>query len=75
MAAYNQLALPSENNPVQYFSAPADNLFNNIMMKYMMPMPSASTATGTKNINYKSDRSYEHHKDLINPKTNTLIKG
>ncbi|MDF2940574.1 MAG: cyoA [Gammaproteobacteria bacterium] len=75
MSAYNQLAQPSENNPVQYFSAPADGLFNNIMMKYMMPMPSASASTGTKNIDYKSDRSYEHHKDLINPKTNNLIKG
>lgn len=39
MTAYKQLATPSENNPVTYYSGVDSNLFNQIMMKYMMPMP------------------------------------
>lgn len=34
---YSKLALESENNPVAYYSANADNLYDNIIMKYMMP--------------------------------------
>ncbi len=37
VAAYNQLTLPTEKDPVQYFSGVPDHLFNNVMMKYMMP--------------------------------------
>lgn len=37
--AYNQLVLPSENNPVQYFAVKDDSIFNNVVMKGMMPMP------------------------------------
>jgi len=33
--AYKQLAEPSENNPVTYFSKVDDGLFHNIVMKYM----------------------------------------
>ena len=33
--AYKQLAEPSENNPVSYFSKVDDGLFHNIVMKYM----------------------------------------
>lgn len=36
---YDQLARQSENNPVAIYSDPADDLFYNIIMKYMMPMP------------------------------------
>jgi len=39
MAAYNQLILPSENNPVEYFSSAEDGLFNAVIVKYMGPMP------------------------------------
>jgi cytochrome o ubiquinol oxidase subunit 2 len=35
--AYNQLAAPSEDETVQYFSSVDNNLFNNIIMKFMMP--------------------------------------
>lgn len=35
--AFNQLTVPSENNPVEYFSSPAEGLFNKLMMKYMGP--------------------------------------
>lgn len=44
MDVYNQLALPSENNKVEYFSLAEPDLFNNVMMKYMMPMPNANMA-------------------------------
>lgn len=37
MARYNNLAKPSINDPVKYFSLAADNLFNNIIMKFMGP--------------------------------------
>jgi cytochrome o ubiquinol oxidase subunit II len=39
VAAYNQLILPSENNPVEYFSEPAKGLFENSILKWMGPMP------------------------------------
>lgn len=71
--AYNQLVPPSQDNQVQYFSSVADNLFNNVIMKFMMPMPAMQS--GQKTPNYESDRDYQHHKDLISPTTNTLIKG
>lgn len=38
MTMYNQIAQPSENAPVQYFSYATKNLFNNVIMKFMMPM-------------------------------------
>lgn len=34
---YSKLAQESENNPVAYYSSTADNLFDDIIMKYMMP--------------------------------------
>lgn len=37
--AYNQLVLPSEKNPVEYFSSANKDLFSTVMMKFMMPMP------------------------------------
>ncbi len=36
-AAYTQLALPSEDHTVQLYSNVDDNLFNNIIMKYIGP--------------------------------------
>lgn len=41
-AAYNQLVLPSENNPVQYFAVKDGTLFNDVVMKDMMPMPASN---------------------------------
>jgi len=38
MDAYNQLVPPTKDDSVKYYSYAADNLFNNIMMKFMMPM-------------------------------------
>lgn len=35
---YDQLAKPSENDPVQYFSFAQKDIYNGIIMKYMMPM-------------------------------------
>lgn len=34
---YSKLALDSENNPVAYYSSTADNLYDAVIMKYMMP--------------------------------------
>ena len=41
MLAYNKLAAPSENSPVQYFSSTNKNIFETVVMKEMMPMPMA----------------------------------
>ena len=38
MDAYNKLAQPTENTPVAYYTEPAKDLFNDVIMKYMMPM-------------------------------------
>jgi|SRR5581483_4804243 len=36
-AAYQQLAKPSQDNPVQYYSPVAPNLYNGVVMNYMAP--------------------------------------
>ncbi|HEY1835251.1 MAG TPA: ubiquinol oxidase subunit II [Candidatus Saccharimonadales bacterium] len=41
-AAYNKLAKSSKNNPVAYYSSVANNLYDTIVMKYMMPSSSSS---------------------------------
>ncbi len=51
LKTYKKLAKPSENNSVAYFSAPAKNLFNKIMMKYMGPdMPKMNNGEGKMNM-------------------------
>lgn len=35
--AYHKLAKPSESNPVAYYSSVPNGIFNDIIMKYMMP--------------------------------------
>jgi len=35
---YNKLVKPSQNDPVSYFASVEPNLFNTVMMSYMMPM-------------------------------------
>lgn len=37
--SYHQLALPSENNPQAFYSPVSKDLFNNVIMSFMMPMP------------------------------------
>ncbi len=50
--AYNQLALPTQNNSAAYFGSVDQNLYNTIMMKYMMPPQSTTTnASPTQNMN------------------------
>lgn len=52
LSIYNStLVPPSRDNSVQYFAPVADNLFNDIIMKYMMPMPNNQTMQGTMNAN------------------------
>lgn len=40
-AAYNQLAKPSDDYPVTYYSTVRNNLFDDIVMKYMVPNSTA----------------------------------
>jgi cytochrome o ubiquinol oxidase subunit 2 len=49
--SYNALAAPSQDNPVAYYSSVDENLFSNIMMKFMMPMGTEAGATGTMQMN------------------------
>lgn len=37
VAAYKKLSIPSENNPIAYYSSPTKHLFRNEMMKFMNP--------------------------------------
>jgi cytochrome o ubiquinol oxidase subunit 2 len=37
MSAYQRLALPSENNPAAYYSKPALNLYDRVVLKYILP--------------------------------------
>ena len=53
-AAYDKLANSSKNNPVTYYSSTANNLYNTIVMKYMMP---ASQPSSTSNANTNSAQS------------------
>jgi len=46
--SYNNLAQPSSNNPVASYSSVEEGLYNNVMMKYMMPqseMPAMGTTS------------------------------
>jgi cytochrome o ubiquinol oxidase subunit 2 len=52
---YSKLALESENNPVTYYSSNADNLYDDVIMKYMMPghqMGSPSDNSSTMEHNF-----------------------
>lgn len=44
VGVYNKLTLPTEKDPVQYFSDVVPNLFNDVIMKFMMPMPALDVA-------------------------------
>ena len=37
LTQYNQLAQPSENNPVSFYGSTENNLYNEVMMKFTMP--------------------------------------
>lgn len=43
--AYVQLTKNSEKNPIEFFSGSTKDLFSNVMMKYMMPMPDMDVAS------------------------------
>lgn len=55
LAAYAQLAKPSQNNPIAYYSTPQVGLYNTEVMKYMMPATStlntSSAAAASANSN------------------------
>lgn len=46
---YNQLVQPSENNKVEYFASINNSLFENVVMKGMMPMPDMNTMQTASN--------------------------
>lgn len=75
-AGYDQLAKPSENNPVVYYSSVTNNLFNNVIMKFMGPdMPSMSSNKEVPSDEYKN-RDYDHHKTYMSPMANdNIVKG
>lgn len=52
-ATYSTLAKPSEDTPVRYFAPVEKRLFSDIIMKYMMPIPSptVSSIKDMKNMN------------------------
>jgi cytochrome o ubiquinol oxidase subunit 2 len=54
MAAYNQLAKPSENNPVSYYSSVDRNLYTNVIDKYMEPAD-VSPGSSTSGLGAKSN--------------------
>jgi cytochrome o ubiquinol oxidase subunit II len=49
MAAYHQLAKPSTSNPVAYYASPQSSLYNDVVMRYMMPTPVDTPAVNTPN--------------------------
>ena len=50
VAVYNKLTLPTIKDPVAYYSDVAPNLFHDVIMKFMMPMPDLDVQNdGTSN--------------------------
>lgn len=43
ITVYNKLTEPTINDPVQYFSGVAPDLFHDVIMKFMMPTPALET--------------------------------
>jgi cytochrome o ubiquinol oxidase subunit 2 len=41
-SAYQELAVPSENNKIEFFSSTKEGLYNDIIMKFMMHENGAS---------------------------------
>ncbi|HVC36296.1 MAG TPA: ubiquinol oxidase subunit II [Candidatus Dormibacteraeota bacterium] len=42
---YNQLSKPSQNSPLTYFSSTEPDLYNSIIMKFMMPMGAQASSS------------------------------
>ncbi len=56
-AVYKQLQTPSENNPAATYSSVENNLFNNVIMSYMMPMQNMTSEESTKMMPQSKDLS------------------
>lgn len=69
MDRYNILAKPSENNKVQYFGSVQKSLYDDVMMKFMMPMDMNNSNNGMSNmrdgsehmINNSEPKHESHH--------------
>lgn len=58
--AYVSLAKQSRDNPVFYYSNVQPNLYNDIVMKYMMPMPNADQPAATPNTPHTHNEHDSH---------------
>lgn len=56
MLGYNELAKPSEKNPVKYFSSANKDIFETVVMKSMMPMPMQEQTMVAANTNSASKK-------------------
>ena len=45
LGAYNELAVPSENNPVASYASVGQGIYNNVIMKYMEPSSTETTGS------------------------------
>lgn len=71
-STYNQLVLPSENNPVTYYSSVTPKLFDNIIMKYMGPGMNPDQLSMPDD----TGKDYTHHKTYMSPMVNdNEVKG
>ena len=50
LAEYDKLSAQSKNNPVSYYNSTVDNLYDTIVMKYMIPSTKDGTNTTTSHI-------------------------
>jgi len=70
MGSYNKLAKPSEDNKVQYYGSVQNNLYNDVMMKFMMPMgemngmKNMKDMNGMKNMGESGDMNHMHHESM-----------
>ena len=51
---YDVLAKPSEKNQVEYYSSVTNKLYDNLIMKFMMPMPAGQSADHMQNMGSNS---------------------
>ena len=64
-AVYDELAKPSENNPVAFYAPVSHDLFSNIIMKYMMPMPMDGSMS--MKTTEETTKEVPQSKDIPNP--------
>lgn len=61
-SAYSKLIQPSENNPAEFFTVPNNNLYEFVLMKYMMPMDNMKGM----NMDYATNMTNPSHVNAAN---------